>query len=322
MKSSESIADNLHDAQQKLTTFIQHLLPDYAKKMVWDAEGKLISVDNKSQALPDPAIVQLSKHCLLALQEAEIVAKGASTVLGRYQEKGVRGIVAGEIHDVMPIFLAISEYSNQDHSSLSPEERKKAKQKTDQEVEELFKNKKTQGAEVYFAAQRLSTHLKAITKILTDSNFSTETTDQLTTITESLRNFSPKTLKTLMSGQFPNLSETLSHVVTTYFTNNRPAAPVRPEQQYTSKKNIPCVFLTKTPNYQNDKQLKPNSYVVIKKSNEPWQLVYLNESLQPYPINMSDIPPQLQSLLDQAQSINQFLDKAHVLVNKDWLMTI
>lgn len=82
--------------------------------------------------------------------------------------------------------------------------------------------------------------------------------------------------------------------MTTYFSTNRPAVPVKPEQKYQSKKDIEFMITEHTPIDYDEH--KPDSYLLIKEKNKTWKLVYLDEKRNDHPVNMDDIP-QLSEIL-------------------------
>lgn len=135
-----SVASTMQDAYKKLSNAIKHSLSDYAKEIIWDEKGEITPVKES-----DPAPVQLSKHCLLALQEAERAALGASEVLDRYQRGGIRGAVLGEIKGIAPFVAAAGK------PVPVTEEEKAAAEK---EMATLYSERKAQGVDVYYAAQQ------------------------------------------------------------------------------------------------------------------------------------------------------------------------
>jgi len=272
-----SAASTLQDAHKKLSNILKHSLSDYAKEMIWDEKGEVTPVKES-----DPTPVQLGKHCLLALQEAERAALGASEVLDRYQRGGITGVVLGEISGIAPFVAATGK-----PEPVTVEEKAAA----EKEMRVLHSERKAQGVDVYYAAQQLSIHAKAIAKIAAEAKLPQETLAQLTSATQSFTSLSPQTV---LSGQLPNLSEAFSSLMTTYFSTNRPAAPVRPEQKYHSKEDIECTIIEHTPvNYDDH---KPDSYVLIKENHKSWKLVYLDEKHNEHPVDIDDIP-QLRQIL-------------------------
>ncbi|MCD6039864.1 MAG: hypothetical protein K0S27_1264 [Gammaproteobacteria bacterium] len=258
----ESVLQNAHT---KLSDTLRHSLADYAQKMVWDENGEVTPPKES-----DPALVQLAKHCLFALQEAETVARGANEVLNRYQRGGVKGVILDEILGVMPSIAAAGQPPSQE----------------EKEAERI-----TQGIDAYHAAQQLYTHLQAIAKIAAAAELPQDVMTQLASAAHSLFHLSPQAI---LNSEFSNLGEVLSNLMTTYLETNRPTAPAKPEQEYEAKEEIACELIDNLPN--DFSKFKPNSYLLIKASEKNWELIYLDERRNPYLVHIDDVPKLRQIL--------------------------
>jgi hypothetical protein len=251
---------NLQNAHEKLSNIIKHSLSDYAKKMVWDNEKKVVPIQES-----DPTPVRLSKLCLLALQDTEALAQVAPEILHRFQGRGVGGMVWDELGEA--VSLAATTGRNIYKENEDKEENRES-------------------PKILTAVQltkQLSGRLQAIAQLAAEAKLPQDIRNQFTATSALMA----QTPQTTLNNSF---GTALSDVITTYFATARPDVPVQPERKYESKQEINCEVLIQAPT--SYEEFKPDSYLLVQTNNKasPWQLIYLNKEGHNYPVDIDDVP--------------------------------